>query len=588
VSKGTRSTSTAADPVTDWARLVVAGEVVQGPWVRASCARHLRDLEDGPARGLFWDLKDAHRKIEFFEEVLLLNGGQFEGQPFVLHPSQVFRIGSIFGWKIGDVNGPRRFRRFYDEEGKGNGKTPMLAGIGLIGLMADKEPRAEVYAAGAKKDQAQVMFRDAVAMVDLSPVLSARTKKSGGTPVWNIGHPESASFFRPISSDDSQSGPRPHMALCDEIHEHKDRITVDMLERGFKFRRQPLLAMATNAGSDRNSICWEEHEHAVNVARGHDDSGVEVFDDTTFSFVCALDEGDDPLNDPSCWSKANPLLGVTITEDYLSKQAAMAKAMPGKRNGILRLHFCVWTEAETAWLEREAWEQIEDASFCLEDFANKPCWIGLDLGSSRDLTAKALVWPDGETEDGRTKFAAHVHGYLPKEGIKEKSEEDRAPYDIWAEEGYLTATPGKVTRLDYVARDCIEDSHLYELQALVYDVWLIKRFKEELDAIGVELPALEHPQGFNRRKNSNLSMPESVQALEKLILEGRLRVSVSPPLRSAIMSARFDESPIGLRRFSKQRAKGRIDMAVALAMAIGAAVTAQGVAAPEYKLFFVG
>jgi phage terminase large subunit-like protein len=572
----------------------VAGKVVAGPWVRATAARHLKDKEHGPARGLVWRPEEALKKIRFFQEVLCLNGGQFEGRPFLLHPSQVFRVGSLFGWFRED--GTRRFRRFYDEEGKGNGKTPMLAGIGLAGMLADGEPRAEVYAAGAKKDQAMVMFRDAVAMVEQSPLLAARLKKSGGTPVWNLGDLETGSFFRPISSDDSQSGPRPHMALCDEVHEHKDRNTVDMLERGFKSRRQPLLVMATNAGSDRHSVCWEEHCHAVNVARGYDDAGQPVVDDSAFSFVCSLDPGDDPLTDPSCWVKANPLLGVTITRDYLERQVMLAKAIPGKRNGILRLNFCVWTEAATAWLEREAWEAVEDPTLDVEAFAGQPCWVGLDIGSSRDLTGRAVVWPDGFKEyvdrDGNTvkqpKFAAMVHGYLPEEGLKEKSLDDKAPYDKWVEDGHLTATPGKVTRLDYVARDCVEDSLKYNLQAVVYDIWLIKRFKEELDALGVNLPTMEHPQGFIRRKDNDLSMPESVKALEELILEGRLRVLVSPPLRSAIMSARFDESPVGLRRFSKLRATGRIDLAVALTMAVGAATGVKSVPVPTYQLFFVG
>ena len=113
------------------------------------------------------------RAINFFPVVLRLNGGQFEGRKFDLHPSQAFRIGSLFGWKQAD--GTRRFRRFYDEEGKGNGKSPLLAGIGLYCLLADGEARAEVYAAGSKKDQAMVLFRDAVAMVDQSPALAARS-----------------------------------------------------------------------------------------------------------------------------------------------------------------------------------------------------------------------------------------------------------------------------------------------------------------------------------------------------------------------------------------------------------------------------
>ena len=198
--------------------------------------------------------------------MLKLNGGQFEGRPFLLHPSQAFRIGSLFGWKKSD--GTRRFRRFYDEEGKGSGKSPLMAGIGLYCLVADGEARAEVYAAGSKKDQAMVLFRDAVAMVDQSPALADKITKSGGNPVWNLAYVRASSWFRPISSEDGQSGPRPSCALVDEIHEHKDSRVIEMLERGFKWRRQPILVMATNSGSDRQTVCWQEHQHAVRVAAG--------------------------------------------------------------------------------------------------------------------------------------------------------------------------------------------------------------------------------------------------------------------------------------------------------------------------------
>ncbi|MDP2618766.1 MAG: terminase large subunit, partial [Hyphomicrobiales bacterium] len=312
--------------------------IVAGPHVRNACARHMRDLEEGAKRGLAWDLKAARFALGFFPDVLRLAGGQFEGLAFKLEPSQAFIVGSLFGWKRKACpragqgpdpgNGTRRFRRGFIEEGKGNGKTPLAAGIGLFGLIADGEARAEIYAAASDRDQAMVLFRDAVAMVDQSPRLSEIIKQSGENPVYNLADFETGSFFRPISREKRRqgSGPRPHFALCDEVHEHPDRYIVDMLERGFKWRRQPLLLMITNSGSDRNSICWEEHEHAVKVAAG------EVEDDETFAYVCALDKGDDPLEDPSCWPKVNPLLGVTVTEDYLAGVVRQAKAIPGKLN----------------------------------------------------------------------------------------------------------------------------------------------------------------------------------------------------------------------------------------------------------------
>src|SRR5690606_7983228 len=117
-----------ADPATAYARDVVAGRIIAGPHVRDACRRHLRDLEDGPGRGLAWVVKDAERAIRYFRTVLKLNGGEHEGRPFELEPSQAFIVGSLFGWKRAD--GSRRFRIAFVEEGKGNGKSPLAAGIG--------------------------------------------------------------------------------------------------------------------------------------------------------------------------------------------------------------------------------------------------------------------------------------------------------------------------------------------------------------------------------------------------------------------------------------------------------------------------
>jgi phage terminase large subunit-like protein len=199
----TQLTSISTDPVADYARSVVEGAILAGPLVRFACKRHLEDLEQQDQRALDWRQDKADRAIGFFRDVLCLNGGEFEGVPFELEPFQKFIVGNLFGWYGAD--GYRRFRRAYIEIGKGNGKSPLAAGIGLYMLTADQEARAEVYAAAAKKDQALILFRDAVVMVDKSPMLSRQLKKYGGGTPWNLLHQSSGSFFRAISSDDSQS-----------------------------------------------------------------------------------------------------------------------------------------------------------------------------------------------------------------------------------------------------------------------------------------------------------------------------------------------------------------------------------------------
>lgn len=591
-----RTSEPAADSASAYARDVVAGRIVAGPHVRNACRRHLDDLKQGKARGLTWDLAAAQKALGFFRDVLRLNGGQFEGRPFALHPSQQFVVGSLFGWKRSD--GSRRFRRAYIEIAKGNGKSPLLAGIGMWCLLADGEDRAEVYAAASKKEQAMVLFRDAVAMFQQSPALAARLTPSGGNPVWNLADLKSGSFFRPISSDDGQSGPRPSCALVDEVHEHRNGTLLEMLERGFKWRRQPMLVMATNSGTDRQSVCWQEHQHAVRVAAGTREPDEaftyvgEALDDEAFAFVCALDPGDDPLEDPACWVKANPLLGVTVQPDYLAGVVRQAKAIPGKLNNILRLHFCQWTESDTAWMSRPALEG------CLAEFepesehAGEPVFVGVDLSATQDLTAMGFVVPTGfvdmPREDGTMArmptFDAWVEAWTPGDTLAERALRDNAPYDLWVTDGWLNAAPGRMVRFDFVAARLAELVGVFEIRALAYDSYgFRKHFAPEMDALGVALPEVEHPQGGKKKgAQSGLWMPGSKLALEQLILERRIRLRRSPVLISAMMSAGIESDPFGNAWFSKRRAVNRIDALIALAMAVGAATAGDATPGFEY------
>lgn len=607
----TRTTNSITDRATGYAKAVVAGKIIAGPHVRNACRRHLDDLAAGHERGLHWDIKAADRVWRFFESQLKLSEGQFEGQPFTLHPSQAFKLGSVFGWKRAD--GTRRFRRAYVEEGKGNGKSPLAGGIGLYGLTADDEAGAQIYAAAAKKDQAAILFQDAVKMVRRSPAQLKRLQFSGGMGrEFNIAHHKSGSFFRPISKDAGKtgSGPRPHFALCDEVHEHPDRSIMEMLERGFKFRRQPLLLMITNSGSDRHSVCWEEHEHAVRVAAGTltpDDRFTyvgEIIDDSTFAFVCSLDKGDDPLEDPRCWVKANPLLGTILTEEYLAGVVAQAKAMPGKRNGILRLHFCVWTESDEAWIGREALESVLD-DFDPAEHRGKDVFVGLDLSGTRDLTAMAFVVETGRDRGGKPTYDAWIEAWTPGDTLVERAKADGAPYDVWEANGHLKAPEGRTIRLDYVAAHLAWVDATYHISALAYDRYAYRKFEDEIAALGLTITQLEHPQGGKRKAQptdeqkaeakragkdapEGLWMPGSLLALENLILEGRIRLRRNPVLISACMSAATEHDPFDNRWLSKRKATQRIDPAVALAMAVGAATSsAEAAGPPKFQMIFV-
>jgi phage terminase large subunit-like protein len=610
-------TTCSTDRAKDYAERVLSGDIVAGPHVRNTCRRHLDDLERAGARGFYYDEEAAHKACRFFEERLYLSEGQFEGIPFRLDPSQAFIICSLLGWKR-KSDDFRRFRRAYIEEGKGNGKSPLIGGLGLFGLTADDEAGAEIYAAGATKEQAGILFRDAVKMRNQSPKLADRLSTSGGPGrEYNLAYLAKGSFFRPISRETKRtgSGPRPHFALCDEVHEHPDRGVIEMLERGFKFRRQPLLVMITNSGTDRNSIAWEEHEHAIKVAAGsleplgEDAKYVgDVVDDTSFSYVCALDKDDDPLKNPSCWIKANPLLGVTITEEYLAGVVAQARAMPGKLNNILRLHFCVWTDATTAWMTRELLET------CVFDFdetehKGKKITIGLDLSQVRDLSAMAMVVETGEInvsvrKNGQTEvvrkptYDAWIEAWTPKDTMLVREVDDKLPYSTWVSQGYLHAPNGSSISMLHIAQTLAEYDQDYDISMVAYDRFAFRRFEEDVDALGLKIEFVEHPQGGlkkgkateamkeaakrEQRDPEGLWMPGSLRLLEEAMLEGRIRLKRNPVLINAMMSAVTDEDKWNNRWLAKQRSVNKIDAAVALCMAFGAA--AVQIKAKEFQL----
>lgn len=580
-STAIQKTASSEDRTSAYARAVVAGEVVAGPHVRNACRRHLADLERSD--GVWFDIEAADEAFAYFETVLKLSEGQFEGRPFVLHASQAFIVGSIFGWKRAD--GRRRFRRAYIEQGKGNGKSPLAGGIGLKGLASDGEAGAQVYAAAAKREQAGILFADAVKMVKQSPALQKRLEFSGGPGrEFNIAHHPSGSFFRPVSRDTGKtgSGPRPYFVLADEVHELPDRKILEMLERGFKFRREPLLFMITNSGSDRNSVAWEEHEHAVKVAAGNVDAVTDptfvgdVLDDTTFSYVCALDDGDDPLNDPRCWAKANPLLGVTITEEYLAEVVAQAKAIPGQLNGILRLHFCVWTDAETAWMTRATLEPCI-VDFEIERHHGKQVWLGLDLSQNRDITALGAVVRTGSSAEGKPEYDAWVEAWTPGDTINARELRDKLPYRVWKNEGHIHAPAGESISYRHVAQTLVEYDRDFDIQLVAYDRFAFKRFEEDAEELGLSLPFAEHPQGGLKKGKPQIAggeglwMPGSIRLLEDALLEGRIRLKRNPVLISAMMSAVIEEDKWGNHWLAKTRSVNKIDAAIALAMALGAA-----------------
>jgi phage terminase large subunit-like protein len=203
-----------ADPTTAWAQAAVRGDFVVGELVAAAAERHLRDLKDAKARGYFWRPELAQRAIDFFPSVFTITDGPAAGKPFNLIPYQTFCVGSLMGWVNADSRW--RFRSAWIETGKGQAKSPLMAGLGLYAMGWCGFERAQIYSIAANKQTANVLFKDAAAMCRAQvPGYDDDESLQGLGHVvlrgeldnaWKIEHPSTGSFFLPLAGGEQQSG----------------------------------------------------------------------------------------------------------------------------------------------------------------------------------------------------------------------------------------------------------------------------------------------------------------------------------------------------------------------------------------------
>lgn len=530
----------AKSPATTYALDVVEGRIVAGPWVRLACARHLRDMErQGTADFAYVFDEEAEERIYRFAE--MVNLGQ--DMPFVLEPFQRFIVGSLFGWV--DRDGNRRFRTCYCEMGKGNGKTPLASFVGLAGMTVDGEAQAEIYWAAPTRNQAGIGFRDAKNMVEASPALRKRME----VLEHNISFGDS--FMRTVSSEGrSLDGPRPHVSLIDEVHEHPNGTVVQKMRAGMKARRQPLVFEITNSGAGRTSICWEHHEHSRHVLEA------TIADETWFAYVCALDEGDD-WHDEGVWPKTNPGIDSILTRTYLREQVKEADQIASARNVVLRLNFCIWTEQQQRWILMDLWDACDGRTVDEKLLKGERCWLGLDLASRRDFTAAALWFPELR--------AVAMRFWVPEE-MKLRTVQQQQEIRVWAQKGLVKLTPGQVTDYDVVRDDILELARRFQVEEIPYDQWNATQLATQLQNAGAKCVPMQ--QG-------GAAMSEGCKELEALVASGELRHGGNEVLRwmASNVAARIDaQENIKLDR---DGSGDKIDGIVALVMAIARAMLAE-------------
>ncbi len=501
---------------------------------------HTSSNKTTPDSGYWFDDAAADRAVEFFAKCLTHSKGEWAGQPLNLdlwQEQQIIR--PLFGWKRAD--GTRKYRTAFIMIPRKAGKSTLAAGIANFLLFADGEPGAEIYSAAADREQAAIVFEMAKGMIDASEPLRSRAKAYKRS----IIVPSTASSYKVLSSDAyTKHGFSAHGIVIDEVHALPSRDLWDVLTTSTGARRQPLTVAITTAGYDRNSLCYELYDYACKVRDG-------IIIDDAFLPVIFEASKDDDWTHPDTWRKAHPGLGVSVKEEYFAAEAAKAKQLPGYENTFKRLLLNVWTEQNTRWLPMDAWDSCAAE---LPDLAGRICYAGLDLASTTDIAALVLAFPMGPTVHLLPFF------FVPREGIKRRSERDRVPYVDWVRQGWIIATDGAVIDYDAIRAKVKELGERYHIKEISVDRWNATQLATQLTGDGFEMVGFG--QGF-------ASMSAPTKELERRVLAHELNHAANPVLRWMASNVSVKQDAAGNMKPDKSKSTERIDGIVAILMALG-------------------
>lgn len=416
------------------------------------------------------------------------------------------------------------------------------AAIALYLLFADGEIGAEIYSAAGEKGQASLVFNVGAQMVRYSPALMKRSKIIDSQK--RIVNYQTGSFYSAISAEAySKFGYNAHGIIFDELHTQPDRDLWDVLTTSTGARSQPLIFAITTAGYDRHSICWEQHDYACKVRDG-------IIDDPTFLPVIYAAPEDADWQDENAWFDCNPALGVFRSLDEMRNLGQKAKENPALEMVFRRLYLDQWTNSVERWMPMEKWDECDEE---ISDLEGRDCYAGLDLSATTDLTALALVFPDGDSYD------VLMHFWIPEDTMREKERKDRVPYSTWVKRGYVTATPGNVIDYHSIQHKLEEYAELYNVKEVAFDRWGATKLSQDLTDAGFTM--VPFGQGF-------ASMAAPTKELMTLVLSGKIRHGGNPVLRWNADNMVVKTDPAGNLKPDKEKATQKIDGVVAFIMGL--------------------
>lgn len=444
----------------------------------------------------YFDEVKAEHAVRFIEKYCTHVKGELGGKPFILEEWQKDDIiRPLFGTMRQD--GRRRYRTAYIEVPRKNGKSNLCAALALYMLCADGERGAEVISAAGDRSQARIVFDIAKGMCEQHAALGRKIDAKQYAIQYGT------SFYKAISAEaGTKHGLNCHAVIFDELHTQPNRDLWDVLTSSVGSRAQPLVIAITTAGYDVNSICFEQHEYARQVKDG------SIVDDTFLPVIYAAELEDDWTKEET-WRKANPGFGTICRAEYFETEVRKCQANPRQLNTFLRLHLNIWTSSSEAWISDEEF-MMGAESFTEDEVRHLPCYLGLDLSSTRDLTACAAIWVDEDKEI----YYLKCHHFVNEESAKDRSLSGNVDYKFFESLGLVSVTPGNSTDFvavqAYVMAMCDE----FDVRMLAYDRYLANTVIPQVVEAGIEVEAFG--QGYK-------SMSYPTKQLEALMIAGKIR-----------------------------------------------------------------
>jgi phage terminase large subunit-like protein len=483
-------------------------------------------------------------RVVAFLEFLPITSGMHAGKKLKLRPWQKEIVKAIYKT---DKSGKRIVRQALVTLPRKNGKTALAAGLALAHLCGpEAEQRGQVFSAASDRDQAAIIYREMTAIIQEVPEFSERIIVRDFNK--QLEDAVTGSTYQAMSSDARKAhGLSPSFVVYDELAQAPNRNLYDNLATGTGARSEPLMVVISTQSSDPNHVLSELTEYGRQVNGG-------VVDDPSFhATIYEADPDADPW-DEKVWYDCNPALGDFRSLEEMRNFAVQAMRIPAKEASFRNLYLNQAVDAEQRFISSEDWDAC-GASVDLAKLRGRPCWGGLDLSSTTDLTSLVLYFP----EDGG---AVLPFFWVPGDDMLEKEAKDRVPYTAWQRQGFLETFPGRTIDKLAVAFKLAELAAEYDIQGIAYDRWRIEDLKKILSDEGIDLPLHPWGQGFR-------DMGPAVDAMETAILNCDLRHGGNPVLTWNCANTVIQVDPAGARKISKDKSFTRVDGMVSLCMAIG-------------------